>query len=73
MTMLSGQKTCALNWPRPSIGTTAKAKGRRRSAGAALLVSATTMTLPALRSDDGTVLNCVARARAWALLLLRWR
>jgi hypothetical protein len=34
LSMPSGQRTCAWNWPRPSIRTMAKAKGSRRSAGA---------------------------------------
>jgi hypothetical protein len=55
-------KNMPWNWPRPSIGTTAKAKERRRSAGKTAL--ATTTTPPALRSDDGTILDCAARARA---------
>ena len=66
--MPSGQRTCTWNWLRPSIGTTAKAKGSRRSTRAT--ASATTTMPPALRLDDGVVLDRVTRAWAlvWALL-----
>jgi hypothetical protein len=57
-------KNVPWNWLRPSIGTTAKAKGRRRIAGALASASATTTMPPALRSDDGTILDRAARARA---------
>ena len=57
-------KNVPWSWPRPSIGTTAKAKGSRRSAGAAALASVMTAMPPALRLDDGTILNRVARAQA---------
>ncbi len=57
-------KNVPWNWPRSSIGTSAKAKGRRRSAGAAASASATTTTPPALQSDDRTILDHAAWARA---------
>ncbi len=63
-------KNVPWNWPRPSIGMTAKAKGRRRSVGVAVLASglATTTMSPALRLDDGTVLDHAVPVRARAIL-----
>ncbi len=48
-------KNVPWNWPRPSIGTTAKAKGRRRSAGAASVSATTTVLCGRMTGPSSTV------------------